>query len=152
MLFVSVCLFFNSSRSLLIDSYIFSVLFSRFSIILKLIILNSFSGSLTISSSFIWTCVFILCSFTCVVCNLYLHSGGRRWVFFPLMDKAEWGSNPVCWWLGLYFCLVCCLDDVSCTTRVLLVVGWCWVLYTSGCLCGSSHYLILPRVRSSLIV
>ena len=29
-LFVSVCLFFNSSRSLLIDSYIFSVLFSSF--------------------------------------------------------------------------------------------------------------------------
>ena len=29
-LFVSVCLFFNSSRSLLIDSYIFSILFSRF--------------------------------------------------------------------------------------------------------------------------
>ena len=29
-LFVYVCLFFNSSRSLLIDSYIFSILFSRF--------------------------------------------------------------------------------------------------------------------------
>ena len=32
--------------------------------------------------------------------------------------------------------------------RVLLVVGWCWVLYSSGFLCGSSHYLILPGVSS----
>ena len=24
--------------------------------------------------------------------------------------------------------------------RVLLVVGWCWVLYSSGFLCVSSHY------------
>ena len=31
------------------------------------------------------------------------------------MGKAEWGGNPVCWWLGLYFCFVCCLDEVSCT-------------------------------------
>ena len=28
---------------------------------------------------------------------------------------------------------------------VLLVVGWCWVLYSSGFLCVNSHYLILPR-------
>ena len=35
--------------------------------------------------------------------------------------------------------------------RVVLVVGWCWVLYSSGFFCGSSHYLILPRV-SSLVV
>ena len=34
---------------------------------------------------------------------------------FPLMGKAEWGDTPVCWWLGLYFCFVCCLDEVSCT-------------------------------------
>ena len=41
-LFVSVCLFFYSSRSLLIDSCIFSILFSRFLIILSIIILNFF--------------------------------------------------------------------------------------------------------------
>ena len=35
--------------------------------------------------------------------------------------------------------------------RVLLVVGWCPVLYSSGFFCVSSHYLILPRV-SSLVV
>ena len=37
------------------------------------------------------------------------------------MDKAEWGHNPVYWWLGLYFCLVCCLDEVSCP------VCHCWL-------------------------
>ena len=50
-LFVSVYLFFNSYRSLLIDSCIFFVLFSRFLIIFTIVIVNSFSGSLPISSS-----------------------------------------------------------------------------------------------------
>ena len=45
-----VCLFFNYSRSLLIDSCIFSILFWRFWIILTIIILISFSGGLPISS------------------------------------------------------------------------------------------------------
>ena len=35
--------------------------------------------------------------------------------------------------------------------RALLVVGWCKVLYSSGFLCVNSHYLILPRL-SSLVV
>ena len=56
-LFVSVYLFFNSSRCLLIHSCIFCILFSRFLIIFTVIILNFFSGSLPISSSFIWTSV-----------------------------------------------------------------------------------------------
>ena len=30
------------------------------------------------------------------------------------MGKAEWGGNPVCWWLGLYFGFVYCLDETSC--------------------------------------
>ena len=42
-LFVSACLFLHSSRSLLIDSYIFSILLSRFLLIFTIIILNSFS-------------------------------------------------------------------------------------------------------------
>ena len=66
-LFVSACLFFNSSRSLLIDSYIFSILFSRFLIIFTIIILNYFSDSLPISSSFIYTSVFLACSFICAI-------------------------------------------------------------------------------------
>ena len=77
------------------------------------------------------------------------------WVFvcllaFPLMGKAEWGGDPVCWWLGLYFCFVCCLGEVSCTGcywwlgdggSCIQVVSFVWVL----------TILILPRV-SSLVV
>ena len=35
--------------------------------------------------------------------------------------------------------------------RVLMVAGGCWFLYSSGFLCVSSHYLILPRI-SFLVV
>ena len=62
-----VYLFFSSSRSLLIDSCIFSILFSWFLIIFTIIILSSFSGSLPISSSFTWACVFLVYSFICAV-------------------------------------------------------------------------------------
>ena len=65
--FVSANVFFNSSRSLLIDYCIFSTLLSRFLIIFTIVILNSFSCSLPISSSFIWTSVLLVCSFICVV-------------------------------------------------------------------------------------
>ena len=61
-----VCLFFNAPRSLLIGTCIFSILFSRFLIICNIIILNSFSGSLPISTSFIQTSVFLVCSYICV--------------------------------------------------------------------------------------
>ena len=67
LLFVSVCLFFHFSRPLLIDSCIFSILFPRFLIIFTIIILNFFSGSLPMSSSFIWTSVFLVYSLICVV-------------------------------------------------------------------------------------
>ena len=52
-LFVSVCWFLNSTRGLFIDSCIFSMSFSKFLIIFTIIILNSFSGNLPISSSFV---------------------------------------------------------------------------------------------------
>ena len=66
-LFVSVCLLFNSSRCLLIDSCIFftfgwQVFWSFFHHHSE-----SFSGSLPISSSFIWTTVFLVSSFILVV-------------------------------------------------------------------------------------
>jgi len=60
------------------------------------------------------------------------------------MGKAEWGGTPVCWWLGLHFCL---LFRWGILHRLLLVVGWCWVLYSSGFLCVSSHYLIPSREK-----
>ena len=58
MLFRSVllmiaCLLFSSSRSLLNVPCIFSTLFPRFLIIFTNIILNHFSGTLPISSSFV---------------------------------------------------------------------------------------------------
>ena len=67
---------------------------------------------------------------------------------FPQMCKAEWGGSPACWWFGLYFCL---LFRWGILHRVLLVAGWCQVLYSSSFLCVSSHYVILPTV-SSLVV
>ena len=62
-----VCLVFSSSRFLLNVSFIFSILLSRFQIIFTIIILNSFSGRLPISSSFVTSGGFLPCSFTCCV-------------------------------------------------------------------------------------
>ena len=56
---------------------------------------------------------------------------------FPLMGKAEWSGNAVCWWLSLHFCFLCCLDEVSCTGcywwlgdagSCIQVVSFMWVL------------------------
>jgi len=57
----------SSSGSFLIDPCIFSILFSRYLIIFTIIIMNYFSDSLSISSSFFWTLVFLVCSLICVV-------------------------------------------------------------------------------------
>ena len=45
--------------------------------------------------------------------------------------------------------LFCLLFGWGVLHSVLLVVGWCRVLYSSGFLCVSSRYLILPRVSSA---
>ena len=52
--------------------------------------------------------------------------------------------------IGFVF-LFCLLFRWGILHRVLLVVGWCLVLYWSGFLCVSSHYLIVPRI-SFLVV
>ena len=67
MFFIIVCLLFSSSRSLLNISYIFSILFLRFWIIFTIITLNSFSGRLPLSSSFVWSGGFLPCSFICCI-------------------------------------------------------------------------------------
>ena len=36
-----------------------------------------------------------------------------------------------------HYTFVCCLDECF-LHRVLLAVGWFWVLYTSGCLLGAT--------------
>ena len=90
------------------------------------------------------------------------------WVFvvvclfvFPLMGKDEWGGNPVCWYLGLYFCFVCCLDEASCTGcywwlgdagPCIQVVSFVWVLtiwYSLGLVLWESRVLesVLPLQR-----
>ena len=188
------CLVFNSSRSSLIDYCIFSILLSSFLIIFTIIILNSFSGSLPIYSSFIWTFVFLVFSFICVVfvcpssfifltyCVWGLLFPGFNFEFFlhfgfcpPKVGPVVCVSYRVRFVLS--FCLFVCFSSdgqgwvrwYSCLLmigfvflfslffrsgalhRVLLVVGWCWVLYYSGFLCVRSHYLILPRV-SFLVV
>lgn len=71
-LFITVCLLFISSMSLLNglnDSYTFSILFQRFGVIFAIITLNSFSESLPISSLFIWFCGF--CSFICTIFSVF---------------------------------------------------------------------------------
>ena len=76
---------------------------------------------------------------------------------FLLMGKAEWGVNPVCWWLGLYFCFVCCLDEASCTVcywwvsdarSCVQVVSFVWVLSTWYSL---GLVLWYPRVLESVL-
>ena len=44
------------------------------------------------------------------------------------MGMAEWGGNPVCWWFGLYFCFVCCLDEAFC------VVCYWWLGIAGSCI------------------
>ena len=106
MLFIIVCLLFSSSRSLLNISCNFSILFPRLWIIFTIITLNSFSGRLPISSSFIWSggflpCYFICCVFLCLLIllnllclgspfhRLQVHSSRCFWCLPPV---AKFGS------------------------------------------------------------
>ena len=87
---------------------------------------------------------------------------------FLLIGKAEWDDNPVCWWLGLYFCFVCCLNGAFCTVcywwlgdagSCIQVVSFVWVLtiwYSLGLVLWSSRVLesvlLLPRLRAWSLV
>ena len=96
-----VCLLFSSSRYLLNVFCIFSNLFLRFWIIFTIVALNSFSGRLPISSSFVWSggflpWFFICCVFLCLLillnllclgspfCQLQVHSSHCFWCLFPV--------------------------------------------------------------------
>ena len=77
------------------------------------------------------------------------------------MGKAEWGGYPVCWWLGLYFCFVCCLQEASCTEcywwlgnagSCIQMASFVWVLtiwYSLGLVLWQSRVLesVLPLQR-----
>ena len=98
---------FYFSRSLLNISCIFSILvsslficnsilFSRFWIIFTIIILNSFSGRLPISSSFVWFGGHISCSFTCWI-SLYLFILFRLLCLGCLFCRLEVYGSSLLW-------------------------------------------------------
>ena len=116
-LFIIVCLLFSSSWSFLNVSCIFFILFPRFWIIFTVITLNSFSGRLPISYSFVWSggflpCSFICCVFLCLLILLHLLCLGSPFhrlqvrsscCFWRLPPVAKVGSVGYVgsWWRGL---------------------------------------------------
>ena len=135
-LFISVCLFFSSSRSLLHISYIFSIhasiLFPRCWIIFTIITLNSFSGRLPISSSFIWSCRFLPCYFICDIffaISFFFFFNEWDYVSVLLVVWPEASNTGVCRLLGR-------------------AESWCW----DEEFCETSFWWIFPRVWGSLLV
>ena len=98
MLFITVCLLFSSSRSLFNISFIFCILFQRFGIIFTIITLNSFSGRLPFSSSFIWSYRFLHCSFICNIFFVVSFYFFDVWSHIPvlLVVWPEASSTEVC--------------------------------------------------------
>ena len=140
MLFIIVCLLFSSSKSLLKVSFIFSFLFPRFGIIFTIITLNSFSGRLPISSSFVWSGWFLPYSFICSVflCLLVLFNllrlgspFGRLQVrslhcFWCLSTVANVGSVACVGFLVEGTCACVLMDEARCCLSCGQVhVCWC---------------------------
>ena len=145
MLFIIVCLLFSSSRSLLIVSCIFSILFPRLWIIFTIITLNSFSGRLPISSSYVWSggflpCSFICCVFLCLLVLLNLLCFGSPFrrlqvrsyhCFWCLPPVAKVGSVGCVGFLveGISACVL--VDEAgSCLSGGQVHIWWC----VFGCL------------------
>ena len=102
MLFITACLLFSSCRSLLSVSCVFSILFPRFWIIFTIIILNSFSGRLPISYSFVRSGRFLPCFFICcvfLISLLILHNLLCLGSPFPRLQvcssRCFWCLSPV---------------------------------------------------------
>ena len=98
-LFIIVCLLFFSSMSFLNVSCIFSILFPRFWITFTIITLNSVSGRLPISSSFVWfagflPCSFICCIFLCLPIFLNLLCWGLLFASFRFIVPVVFGVCP----------------------------------------------------------
>ena len=143
-MFIIVCLLFSSSRSFLNLSCIFSILFPRFWIF-TIITLNYFSGKLPISSSFVWSGVFLPCSFICCVflcllillnllclgspfCRLQVCSSPCFWCLPPVVKVA----SVSCVGFLVEGTSSCDLEDEagSCLSVGLDRVWWCVL----GCL------------------
>ena len=137
MLFIIVCLLFSSSRSLLNVSCISSILFPRFWIIFTIIILNSFSGRLPISSSFVWSGWFLLYPFICCAFLCLLILLNLLCLVSPFQSLQVRSSR--CFW---------CLPPVSKTGSVGFVdflaegTGACVLVDESGsCLSGGQDHV-----------
>ena len=98
-------------------SCIFPILFSSLQSIFTIIILNSLSGRLFISSSFIWSCEFLPCSFICAVflclCIIFFFLNCSTWgLLFPgfsvvfLLLFLVFALGRIGWLDGLYWFLV----------------------------------------------
>ena len=95
---LSVCSYFISSRSLVNICYIFSIVFQRSWIILTIVILNSFSGMLPISTSFscfLWNFILLL---NLGQNFLVLHLSQFSFVWFLFQPQQSCGSS-------CFFCL-----------------------------------------------
>jgi hypothetical protein len=82
----------------------------------------------------------------------YMQNKDNRWLSVKLIVKV-WSIEILFLFLTLVFLerfLFYLWFRWGILHRVLLVVGWCWVLYSSGFLCVSSHYLILPSVNTQV--
>ena len=94
--FITDSLLSSFSRLLLNVFYILSILFSRFWIAFTTISLNSFSGELSSSSSFIWSCKFLPCSFICNIFIYLLILSNLLYLRFSFYSLQ--GSNSLCFW------------------------------------------------------
>ena len=162
-----VCLLFSSSRSLLNVSCIFSILFPRLWIIFTIIILNSFSGSLPISSSFVMSggclpCSFICCVFLCLlICLTYcvwglLFPGCRFIVPIVFGVCPQWRRLVqwvvlASWWMRLDLVFL-----MGRSTSDVVFWGVCHLIMTLGSLsangwcCVSVLLVVWHRVSSTV--
>ena len=141
-LFISVYLFFNSSRFFLDISCIFSIfasiLFPRSSIIFTVIILNCFSGRFPISTSFSYFSGVLSCSFIWYIALCLFILSFFLWMWFLFhrlqdcssscfcsLPSGRWGClRGLCkfpdgrdwWWVELIKTLICLTAD-----------GWGWL-------------------------
>ena len=114
MLFITVYLFFSSSRYLLNVYYIFSILFQWFWIIFTIIILNSFSVRLPNSSSFVWSGGFLPSSFICCIFLCLLILFNLLCFQSPFCRLQSHSSS--------YFCCLCPVGEVGPMTCVGFLV------------------------------
>ena len=138
-LFIIVCLLFCSYRSVLNVFCISSILFPIFWIIFAIITLNSFSGRLLISSSFVWSGGFLPCSFICCIflCLLILFNLLCLWSPFHRLQ----GCSPCCFW---HLSPVGVVGSVGCVCFLGEGTGACVLVGGSGsCLSGGQGHVRL---------